>query len=192
MSVQSATCPKYPPSSHWMVDFVRPKSIGRLSDLLHYDAYSGDLFWKERSPDGNGFNEKYAGQKAGGLNPFGYRLVRIDGVKLMCHRVVWAMAYGEWPEKTIDHINGNRSDNRLQNLRLADWSQNCTNRRPLSSSGYKGVCKMRGRWQAYLKAGGVRHNVGYFGCPTVAAIARDAKALEIQGDFAFLNFKRKK
>lgn len=85
------------------------------------------------------------GEEAGYPNNIGYRQVALCGRIYSVHRIAWALYYGEHPNGEIDHINGNRSDNRLCNLRLATSSQNNQNRR-LSSrnkSGVKGVFQVR-------------------------------------------------
>lgn len=105
-----------------------------LRSVLRYDAETGALIHRESA-------HWVAGKVAGSVSNYGYRRLNVQGNFLLAHRIVWAMHFGEWPAVGIDHINGDRLDNRLANLRLADQSQNCMNARLRSDSttGVKGV-----------------------------------------------------
>lgn len=96
------------------------------------------------------------------------------------------------PGQHVDHINGDKLDNRRANLRLVDIAQNQHNRRPNahSASGYKGVCWHRneGRWQVRIQAYGQRICLGYFDDEVEAALAYDAAARQLHGEYARLNF----
>jgi len=91
----------------------------------------------------------------------------------------------------VDHINGDKLDNRKSNLRLCSNAQNQRNR-PIqknNTSGYKGVVWMsdRNKWRAQVFLDGKNHIVGCFDSPRDAAIAYNQKALELHGEFAKLN-----
>ena len=92
-----------------------------------------------------------------------------------------------------DHINGNKLDNRLCNLRIATRDQNMYNKRAYknNTSGYKGVCwkKENERWVAQINIGRKRVCLGYFDDAIAAAQAYDAAASEHYGEFARLNFE---
>lgn len=92
----------------------------------------------------------------------------------------------------VDHRDGDRLNNRRSNLRIATTAQNQANRGPstTNTSGYRGVTwhKVHRKWQASIKRGGKFHFLGYFDTPTQAARAVDAKVLEVDGEFAWLNF----
>lgn len=97
------------------------------------------------------------------------------------------------PEMTVDHINGDRLDNRKQNLRLATKQQQLRNRPKFKSSRwqYKGVQQREtGRWRATINNEGKAYSLGSFGTEVEAAKAYDAKAKELFGEFARLNFSR--
>ena len=81
------------------------------------------------------------GKIAGSLCANGYLSVKVCGTDVYVHRILWEMATGSPPPDQIDHVNGNRSDNRISNLRTANNSENNSNREIQSnnSSGYKGV-----------------------------------------------------
>lgn len=91
----------------------------------------------------------------------------------------------------IDHINGNKLDNRRSNLRVCTASQNASNRGAQSnnSTGFKGVCydKARGRFKAEIAYGGKRKHIGRFDTALEAAQAYNDAALKYHGEFAFLN-----
>lgn len=95
------------------------------------------------------------------------------------------------PELEVDHINGNKLDNRLVNLRVVTPQQNCANRRGYTntSSKYKGVSFRKDRkvWVAELSSGGERYYLGYFKNEIDAAKAVNIKAKELFGEYAYLN-----
>lgn len=121
----------------------------------------------------------------------GYLRVAIDGQRYRLHRVIWLMAYGAWPTRQIDHINGRRTDNRLSNLREASREENSRNSKVQSNnaSGKKGVSfhKASGKWQARICADGKRHSLGVFESREDAAAAYDRAAVSFHGAFARTN-----
>lgn len=103
-----------------------------LRQLVEYDPETGFLTWKPR--DGNArFNSKLAGKPALAQPSKGYRTGRIKGKNYKAHRAAWAVTHGEWPQGQIDHINGDRSDNRLSNLRAVSQSENGKNQKTRST-----------------------------------------------------------
>jgi hypothetical protein len=107
----------------------------------------------------------------------------------MMHRAVM----GVEDKRYVDHQNHNGLDNRRKNLRIATWEENCWNKRKPntnSSSIYKGVMwdKRRGNWQVMIGYKGKKIFIGYFDDEQEAARAYDAKAKELYGEFAALNF----
>lgn len=108
-----------------------------------------------------------------------------DGTKVLMHRLI----VGALPEQIVDHINGNRLDNRRSNLRNATHAQNLHNSRPRGQSQFKGVAfdKTNRRWKFNVQHNGKRHQ-GYRATEIEAAQARDALARELHGEFAYLNF----
>jgi hypothetical protein len=108
-----------------------------------------------------------AGTEAGGIDSSnGYRYVKVGGKSFKVSRISWLMHYGEWPKNQIDHINGVRDDNRIENLRDVTNQENHKNRKmPKNNlSGVIGVhwYKPRGKWCAYIRANGRRRHLGYF------------------------------
>lgn len=144
------------------------------NDDLWYDPETGN-FWR----------------KAGCLNVSGYRQIWFQGKQHMEHRVAWYLHYGEWPIDQIDHINGNRGDNRISNLRQASNSENlCNRKKPKNNtSGYKGVSwnSSRQAWQATIRRNGSNKNLGYFATREEAASIYGKAALQYHGEFANLD-----
>lgn len=112
------------------------------------------------------------------------------------HHVAWFLHYGEWPPngKVIDHDDGNPSNNRIANLRIATFGQNMHNRRKgttKTASKYKGVHssgKKQNPWRASIKHEDTFISIGNFATEEDAARAYDKRALELFGEFACLNF----
>jgi hypothetical protein len=155
-----------------------------LRQLLAYDGMTGKLFWLERNRDRRGdgiFNAKFAGKEAlVCLNAYGYPSGTILGRTYTAHRVVWALVHGEWPALQIDHINGDRSDNRLCNLRHVSGLENDRNKRMprRNRSGVIGVSRFRDKWQARINAGGRIVALGTFASFDDAVAARSAAEKE--------------
>lgn len=111
-----------------------------LHQLLRYEPDTGKLFWKSREPhnftDGEktkehqcaAWNARYANNETFNQpQNKGYLCGDVMKIRLLTHRTVWAVAYGSWPRCFIDHIDGDRKNNRLNNLRLADATSNMRN-----------------------------------------------------------------
>lgn len=138
----------------------------RARALLDYDPGTGVLTWK-RQPDARPqWNGLWPGRRAGCTHCHGYRIVRIDNVGYAEHRVVWLIVYGQWPKGQVDHLNHNRSDNRISNLRDASREQNARNRKKYScnKSGHTGVIwyKASAQWEAVIRVNGYLHNLGRY------------------------------
>lgn len=107
------------------------------------------------------------GDVTGYIMNTGYRATSIDNYPQLDHRIVYAITHGEWPARKIDHINGNRQDNRPQNLRMCTDAQNNFNRKApcrRNRSGAIGVVrnKDRGTWTAYIQRDGKRRCLGTY------------------------------
>lgn len=157
---------------------------------LTYCEISGDLHWTK--PKGRRNLKKPVGT----LHPSGYLIfsVGLDSklYSLRVHRVIFFLKEGRWPSKFIDHKNGNRADNRWCNLREANDSQNSRNSSMPSNnkSGYKGVSwqKDKKKWVVRFHTESSYKFLGYFACPTVAAMQYDRFARLHYKEFARLNF----
>lgn len=168
-------------------------SIEDLHRLLDYDATTGVLTWQRQAGDDRrtlGFNNKCAGKIAGTLSKekteLAYLAVGIDKRYYLAHRLAWKWMTGEDPDGQVDHIDGDRRNNRWSNLRVATHGENRANSAPRSRSGFKGVhfCALHKKWRAVVSFNHKINHVGYFSTPEFAAAARDVAAREIQGEFA--------
>jgi hypothetical protein len=155
--------------------------------LMRYDPETGKLYWLERprvffksDKDHKRWNTRYAGNEAFSPNNNGYLDGMIFRRMYRAHQVAWALHYGEWPKDQIDHINGDRSDNRITNLRVVSRSENCRNTKLRSNSktGVLGVYRHKHRWRATIYDGGSRH-IGLFDTFEDAVAARKAAEREL-------------
>lgn len=151
-----------------------------LMEAFSYDAETGDIRWLV-SPCGRA----KAGELAGRIDRQGYRVLSYRRKFYLAHRVAWLFAYGEWPNGVIDHINLDRADNRIANLRVATVSQNSANC-AVRRTGLKGVCfsAKAGRFRAQIKCGGKNHYLGSFDTEADAHAAYLAAAQRLHGEFA--------
>lgn len=134
-----------------------------LKSRLHYDPETG-VFTRLK-----GMGK--VGRKASN----GYIQIFVMDARYMAHRLAWLYVYGEWPELLVDHINLDRSDNRIQNLRSVTPKQNNENSRPNRNnrSGYRGVSlRADGLWQSDIRHNRKTIHLGTFKCKAQAARAR--------------------
>lgn len=129
-----------------------------------------------------------AGSRLGAPCSNGYLMFRVMGQRYLAHRLAWLYVYGAWPDGDIDHINGNRADNRIANLREATKSQNMANTRTQANnrSGVRGVIfdKASGKWMAYMQQHGRFINLGRYDIKEDAATARQEAFSRAFGEFA--------
>lgn len=143
-------------------------------DRIHYDAETGVFAW---AVAGRGIR---VGAKAGAKTSEGYWQIKLGFKVYRAHRLAWFLVHGVWPDGAIDHINGDRLDNRIANLRIASHSVNMQNKRVAmannKSCGLLGVTwnKQHRKWQSKLMANGRMYHVGYF----VSAEAAHASYLD--------------
>lgn len=106
---------------------------------------------------------------------------------LKMHRIIMGLFYND--SKEVDHINGDGLDNRKANLRVCTRAENTLNcvRRRDNTSGYKGVCYKRGRWEAYIQHNHKWRHIGYYPTDVLAAQAYNREATLLHGEFAKLN-----
>ena len=162
-----------------------------LHRLLEYLPHIGRLRWRERTPDMfvvgqrsaedvcRAWNARWAGGYAlSTLDTYGYHVGLIYRRHYKAHRVIWCMAHGEWPEGIVDHKNGYRANNRLENLRVTTVAENHRNQklRANNTSGHMGVSwdKRDRKWQAQIMRDGRRMHLGYFARIEDAVAARKA------------------
>lgn len=149
----------------------------RLREVLDYDLETGEFRWRITMGC-----RGVAGRVAGCLCATGYQSIRINRKPYQAHRLAWLHVYGEWPRNEIDHMNGNKADNRLSNLREATRFQNTANRK--SRKTFKGVYLLpSGRWAASIQRDKL-HHLGCFDTPEEAHAAYCSAAIERFGEFA--------
>lgn len=143
----------------------------RLRQLVHYDPETGVFKWRKATS-----NRVKAGGVAHSLCSNGYVRIGIDGRRYHAHRLAWLYVFGSWPAHQIDHLNGQRSDNRIANLRAVTRALNTQNQQRAhadSASGLLGVTydKSRGKYQAKIYAEGRHRHLGRFATPEAAHAA---------------------
>lgn len=162
----------------------------QLRQLLTYDPDMGLFVWLARTPDlfcarhvqPNAacarWNTKLAGKPAlTAKDKFGYCHGSILGVNIKAHRAAWAMTCGAWPNGHVDHINRDKSDNRISNLRVVSHGVNMQNLNARGTSQYLGVSKYRRgdyeKWVARMNFNGRQVHCSYWDTEEDAARAYD-------------------
>jgi hypothetical protein len=158
-----------------------------LSEFLSYDPETGHFTWIKQKN-----SRSLAGSRAGYEHRdrkkyTAYVVIRFDNQMMRASRLAWLFHYGVDTDMQVDHINLNGTDNRIENLRLATYSQNKANsRKPKSNNPYKGV-RLKGKrvgWSAVIRCNNVVYKLGCFRTAEEAKAAYDAKAFELFGEFA--------
>lgn len=155
-----------------------------LRTLVEYDPENGKMVWLERPitifPTARScavWNSRFSGKAAfQTANSHGYLVSTILGRLYTAHRVAWCIMEGQWPFLQVDHINGDRKDNRWSNLRAASNSTNHKNQKMprTNTSGTVGIHqdKRTGSWVAQIYDNGRRINLGTFADKQHAIAAR--------------------
>jgi hypothetical protein len=117
------------------------------------------------------------GDIAGSIQGDGYVMIGINGKSWKAHRLAWLYVHGEWPQNDIDHVNGVRTDNRLENLRVVSRQDNSRHRvfmNKNNTSGIVGVSyhKATGKWQASMHVAGKQKYLGLYDTQEQAKQAR--------------------
>ena len=156
-------------------------STSKLQEL--FECKNGSLFWKIT------FNKVKAGDEAGCKLSTGYRAVRINGERHQAHRLIYQMHYGEIPlGMIIDHINCNRADNRIDNLRLCTYTQNVQNKslNKNNKSGSKNVywSQQEGKWGVGIRINKSKKHFGFFKDLELADLVAMEARNKFHGQFA--------
>lgn len=143
---------------------------------LRYEQNAGEFFWVDPTK----YHAQLAGARAGTVRG-GYAVIKLNGRAYRAHRLAWLYVYGHMPEM-IDHINGNRLDNRIANLRPCTMSENAKNHggRRKKSGTPPGVRKTSsGKYCARIRVDGVAIHIGTFAAPSTAhnAYVREKRRL---------------
>ncbi len=159
-----------------------------LQKLLRYNPETGEVVWSHRSEDDfvptgartrewqqKWWNKRFANTVVGSLNNEGYLCARIMGSTYKVHRLIWKLVYGEDPD-FVDHINGDRADNRLCNLRSVPRNENAKNVAARSNrlDIATGVSQRNGKWRARIADSGKLIQLGTFDTMAEAVAARRA------------------
>lgn len=172
-----------------MNDFELMKSKERsipVSTLREYFSYDGiNLIWKRTTT-----NRVKRGAIAGSKTVSGYLQVGFLGFDIKVHRIIWALLHGYWPELIIDHIDGNPLNNKIENLREANFNENVRNMRTPkhNTSGVKGVgfCKQTGRWTCWIWVNNKKIWLGRHATKEAAARAYAIASKKYHKDFGRL------
>jgi hypothetical protein len=151
----------------------------RLKSLFDYDEEAG-IFTRKIKQPGHSIGA------VAGADCHGYWVICIDGKHYLAHRLAWLYVYGKWPESQIDHVNRQKSDNRIANLRLATSFQNSANTTAKRNNkcGLKGVRKREGRWEARIRVFGRNIHLGRFDTSEEASLAYQNVARSHHGEYA--------
>ncbi|MGE5522369.1 MAG: HNH endonuclease [Rhodospirillaceae bacterium] len=166
-----------------MADAHYPMTAALARKLWHYDPATGVFRWRITAS-----TKAKQGQIAGTRDEYGYTILRYAGKGYKAHRMAWLYVYGAWPGPLIDHINQDKSDNRITNLREADATDNlmnvscpCSN----TTSGVRGVSwfSQYRKWKASIMHRGRKYFLGHFDTiPEAQAAYLSAKQKLIAGE----------
>lgn len=151
----------------------------RLRELFDYQ--DGCLFWRKTAG-----SKAIKGAMVGWVEKNGYMATNVDKKRYRLHRIIFMYHHG-WCPDVIDHIDGNRTNNRIENLRESSWHKNTFNRGASKNNklGLKGVCIDDGRLKATIKFNNKSIHIGYFDTAEQAHEAYMMKAKEIFGEHAW-------
>lgn len=142
-------------------------TVDQLKDALDYNPETGNFAWKIRPS-----KAVKAGDAAGCTEKrIGYITIGIAGRVYKAHRLAWLYMHGEWPKGLIDHINGNKADNRIANLRDVGAHGNAQNvKKPnrRNKSGFMGVIWYQNKWRASISVNGKSKWLGDYSTPEKA------------------------
>lgn len=133
-----------------MADAHSPMTAELARSLWDYDPQTGVFLWRITAS-----TKAKAGQVAGTRDVYGYTILRYAGKGYKAHRIAWLYVYGAWPTLLLDHINQDKSDNRIANLREVDGP---------SASGVRGVSwfSQYSKWKATIMHRGRKFFLGHF------------------------------
>lgn len=158
----------------------------RLCELFIIDPEQGEIFWKKRRG-----GTVTSGQRSGYITSRNYRIICIDRTDYFEHNLIWLYVNGTFPPRgyEIDHINRDRSDNKIANLRICTRTQNNANMnlRNDNATGVRGVYfdKSREKYCVQVTANGKTKSLGRYGDLETARKVAETARNEIFGEFAY-------
>jgi hypothetical protein len=154
----------------------------KIFEHVGYNHTTGQLFWVKSTGRKNP-----KGKLIIALNDSGYVCFRLFGDYIRGHRAAWLLYYGSWPSGIIDHIDGDKTNNKINNLRDCCQKGNQANRKAKGGGKYKGITKHRNKWVAQITKDYQHLYIGSYNTQEEAARAYDKMALEKFGEFARVN-----
>jgi hypothetical protein len=132
--------------------------LDAIRDNIGYIPETGRLFWKKVR------QKTYIGMEAGGMKSKGYREIRLNGRIYQANRIAWFLHYGVWPTGDIDHRDGDKTNNRIVNLRDKTHRENCQNRIEHRNGKLVGCHfdRQRGKWRSVIWVSGKRRDLGFY------------------------------
>lgn len=156
-------------------------SLKDFKEHLEYDRKNG-VFYRKKSN-----NQNKVGDIVGNKRKNGYVIAKIKGHNILVHRLVWLFEHGEWPNELLDHIDGDKSNNKINNLRPATYTQNKLNSKTSKNNkiGLKGVQlhQKSGKYRARIFHNKRHVSLGLYNTPEEAHAAYVAKAKELHQEF---------
>lgn len=143
----------------------------QLHEMLNYDPQTGVFTWRTHPSKKVRIR---VGDVASSVSTAGYAVIKIFGKPYLAHRLAFLYMRGEWPKNQIDHIDGNRLNNRIENLRDVTAFVNMQNQRRAlanNSCGVLGVTRVGNRFQARIKTNRIKVHLGTFATPEEAHYA---------------------
>lgn len=184
-----------------------PITAEYVNTILNYCPHTGVFTWRARTPDMfeaknisakarcNWWNKMYAGKQAGTVNRDGHVKINLNNGQIFgyyaAHRLAWLVTYGKFPEKDIDHKNGNPADNRIDNLREATVAQNQHNKKALARNklGVKGVRFQDNRYLVTICYGKKSKHLGCYKTLEEAKDVYERAACELHGEFYYRKYR---
>jgi len=164
---------------------MKPKPLPSQKKIQElFDYRDGQLYWKERIHSSIDLSKP-----AGYIDTNGYRAIKIKGKLYRAHRLVWKYHYGKDPKESIDHIDGNRVNNNIENLRESTTQQNSFNTGPQKNNklGIKGVSKYGNKYIATIFINGKRKYLGFFDTIEEAKLVREEAEIKLFKEFSVFN-----
>lgn len=170
-------------------------SVDRLKEVVHYDPETG-IFTRRALPGNERYirsiNSRFAGKPLAPARKVGYAAAHIDGRSYYLHRLAYLYMTGEMAPIDVDHINGDKYDNRWVNLRAATVAENAYNsraRQTYKSTRLKGVTYLpkQNKYRSQIRANGVVYPLGVFDTEESAHAAYRAAAVVHHGEYARLD-----